>query len=50
MGPDGSFITGSDVLMDGGLTAAYFHGSDASAESLKARAVDAAGVTERTAR
>lgn len=27
MGPDGSFITGSDVLMDGGVTAAYRFGS-----------------------
>jgi NAD(P)-dependent dehydrogenase (short-subunit alcohol dehydrogenase family) len=26
MGPDGAFITGSDVLMDGGVTAAYFFG------------------------
>ena len=26
MGPDGSFITGSDVLMDGGVTAAYWYG------------------------
>ena len=26
MGPDGSFITGSDILMDGGVTAAYFYG------------------------
>ena len=26
MGPDGSFITGSDVLMDGGITAAYWYG------------------------
>jgi NAD(P)-dependent dehydrogenase (short-subunit alcohol dehydrogenase family) len=26
MGPDGSFITGSDVLMDGGATAAYWYG------------------------
>lgn len=26
MGPDGGFITGSDVLMDGGVTAAYWHG------------------------
>jgi hypothetical protein len=24
MGPDGGFITGSDVLMDGGVTASYF--------------------------
>jgi len=23
MGPDGGFITGSDVLMDGGVTASY---------------------------
>jgi hypothetical protein len=23
MGPDGAFITGSDFLMDGGVTAAY---------------------------
>lgn len=50
LGPDGAFITGSDVLMDGGLTAAYFYGSDPSAESPGARVVDAAGVTERTAR
>ncbi len=26
MGPDGAFITGSDILMDGGATAAFFHG------------------------
>ena len=26
MGPDGAFITGSDFLMDGGVTAAWFHG------------------------
>lgn len=26
MGSDGSFITGSDVLMDGGVTASYFFG------------------------
>ena len=26
MGPDGAFITGSDVLMDGGVTAAYRFG------------------------
>ena len=26
MGPDGSFITGSDFLMDGGVTAAYWYG------------------------
>ncbi|NHA15778.1 SDR family oxidoreductase [Thioalkalivibrio sp. XN279] len=26
MGPDGAFITGSDILVDGGATAAYFHG------------------------
>ena len=26
MGPDGTFITGSDVLMDGGVTASYFYG------------------------
>ena len=26
MGPDGGFITGSDILMDGGVTAAYFYG------------------------
>lgn len=26
MGPDGGFITGSDFLMDGGLTAAYWYG------------------------
>ena len=26
MGPDSAFITGSDVLMDGGVTASYFYG------------------------
>jgi NAD(P)-dependent dehydrogenase (short-subunit alcohol dehydrogenase family) len=27
MGPDGAFITGSDYLMDGGVTAAYWYGA-----------------------
>ena len=31
LGPDGAFITGSDFLMDGGLTAAYFYGSERTA-------------------
>ena len=26
MGPDGAFITGSDFLMDGGVTSAYWYG------------------------
>jgi|SRR5579859_1006743 len=26
MGPDGGFFTGSDILMDGGVTAAYWYG------------------------
>jgi hypothetical protein len=26
MGSDGGFITGSDVLIDGGVTASYFYG------------------------
>ena len=26
MGPGGGFITGSDILMDGGVTAAYWFG------------------------
>ncbi|WP_199228574.1 MULTISPECIES: SDR family oxidoreductase [unclassified Caulobacter] len=26
MGPDGGFITGSDILMDGGVTAAWLYG------------------------
>jgi hypothetical protein len=26
LGPDGAFITGSDILMDGGVTAAYWCG------------------------
>ena len=30
MGPDGSFITGSDFLMDGGVTSAYWYGDLAS--------------------
>ena len=29
-GPDGAFITGSDFLMDGGVTAAYWFGEPAS--------------------
>jgi NAD(P)-dependent dehydrogenase (short-subunit alcohol dehydrogenase family) len=29
MGPDGAFITGSDFLMDGGVTASYFFGEPA---------------------
>jgi len=32
MGPDGGFITGSDFLMDGGVTAAYWYGELAPAE------------------
>jgi len=31
MGPDGTFITGSDFLMDGGVTAAYWYGELATA-------------------
>jgi NAD(P)-dependent dehydrogenase (short-subunit alcohol dehydrogenase family) len=30
MGPDGGFLTGSDILMDGGVTAAYWYGELAS--------------------
>jgi NAD(P)-dependent dehydrogenase (short-subunit alcohol dehydrogenase family) len=26
LGPDGAFITGSDFLMDGGVTASWFYG------------------------
>jgi hypothetical protein len=26
MGPDGGFISGSDFLMDGGVTSAYWYG------------------------
>lgn len=33
MGPDGGFITGSDILMDGGVTAAYWYGELAPADS-----------------
>jgi NAD(P)-dependent dehydrogenase (short-subunit alcohol dehydrogenase family) len=29
MRPDGAFITGSDFLMDGGVTAAYWYGEHA---------------------
>ena len=32
MGPDGAFITGSDFLMDGGVTASYFYGELAPGE------------------
>ncbi|QQK72693.1 SDR family oxidoreductase [Pectobacterium versatile] len=33
MGPEGTFITGSDFLMDGGVTASYWFGELASAKS-----------------
>jgi len=26
MGPEGAFISGSDILMDGGVTSSYFFG------------------------
>jgi hypothetical protein len=29
MGPDGGFISGSDFLMDGGVTASYWYGARA---------------------
>jgi len=32
MGPDGGFITGSDILMDGGVTATYWYGDPAPAQ------------------
>lgn len=32
MGPDGAFISGSDILMDGGVTAAYWYGELTPAE------------------
>ncbi len=32
LGPDGAFITGSDFLMDGGVTASYFYGELAPAD------------------
>jgi NAD(P)-dependent dehydrogenase (short-subunit alcohol dehydrogenase family) len=32
MGPDGGFITGSDILMDGGVTATYWYGELAPAQ------------------
>jgi NAD(P)-dependent dehydrogenase (short-subunit alcohol dehydrogenase family) len=32
MGPDGAFITGSDFLIDGGVTASYFYGELAPSE------------------
>ena len=30
MGPDGGFLIGSDILMDGGATSAYWYGEPAS--------------------
>jgi NAD(P)-dependent dehydrogenase (short-subunit alcohol dehydrogenase family) len=33
MGPDGAFITGSDILIDGGVTASYFYGDLATART-----------------
>ena len=32
MGAEGGFITGSDFLMDGGVTASYFYGELAPGE------------------
>jgi len=32
MGPEGTFITGSDFLMDGGVTASYSYGELAPSE------------------
>jgi hypothetical protein len=32
IGPDGAFITGSDFLMHGGVTASYFYGELAPSE------------------
>ena len=40
MGPDGTFITGSDFLMDGGVTASYFHGELAPRRSTPNAAAD----------
>ena len=37
MGPDGAFITGSDFLMDGGVTAAFWFGELAPTETVGAR-------------
>jgi NAD(P)-dependent dehydrogenase (short-subunit alcohol dehydrogenase family) len=36
MGPDGGFITGSDFLMDGGVTAAYWYGDLAEVRTAQA--------------
>lgn len=36
MGPDGGFITGSDFLMDGGVTAAYWYGDVAEVRTQQA--------------
>jgi hypothetical protein len=35
MGPDGAFITGSDFLMDGGVTASYWFGELAQSDPFK---------------
>jgi NAD(P)-dependent dehydrogenase (short-subunit alcohol dehydrogenase family) len=43
MGPDGSFITGSDFLMDGGVTSGYWYGNLA---EVRAAATSAANVEE----
>ncbi len=37
MGPDGAFITGSDFLMDGGVTAAYWFGELAHSAATRTR-------------
>jgi hypothetical protein len=37
MGPDGTFITGSDFHMDGGVTAAYWYGDVAEVRAQETR-------------
>ena len=34
IGPDSAFITGSDFLMDGGVTAPYFYGESRPSEPI----------------
>lgn len=37
MGPDGGFITGSDFLMNGGVTAAFWYGDLAEVRTAQGR-------------
>ena len=47
MGPDGGFITGSNFLMDGGVTAAYWYGDVAEVARSRRRAAPSSRTASR---